>query len=139
MRALFTGGTFCYEASLLLGEALGQVWSNAPVRHEDELDDEDMDEDDYDDLDDEFEAMFERGWTDGLPVVPPTEERVRAFLAGMLLAESPFASQIRADVGSLRTIFVTLFFTAVGMLAEPAWFAARCFQRTFLDLAWMFT
>ncbi|HSV94274.1 MAG TPA: cation:proton antiporter, partial [Desulfobacterales bacterium] len=48
-----------------------------------------------------------------------------AFLAGMLLAESPFASQIRADVGSLRTIFVTLFFTAVGMLAEPAWFAAN--------------
>ncbi len=48
-----------------------------------------------------------------------------AFLAGMLLAESPFASQIRADVGSLRTLFVTLFFTAVGMLAEPAWFAAN--------------
>ena len=27
-------------------------------------------------LEDEFEAMFARGWTDGLPVVPPTEERV---------------------------------------------------------------
>ena len=39
VRGLFSGGTFCYEASLLLGEALGQVWSNAPVRHEDELDD----------------------------------------------------------------------------------------------------
>ena len=37
-----------------------------------------------------------------------------AFLAGMLLAESPFASQIRSDVGSLRTLFVTLFFTSVG-------------------------
>jgi monovalent cation:H+ antiporter-2, CPA2 family len=48
-----------------------------------------------------------------------------AFLAGMLLAESPFASQIRADVGSLRTLFVTLFFTSVGMLAEPAWFLAN--------------
>lgn len=45
-----------------------------------------------------------------------------AFLAGMLLAESPFASQIRSDVGSLRTLFVTLFFTSVGMLADPAWF-----------------
>jgi CPA2 family monovalent cation:H+ antiporter-2 len=45
-----------------------------------------------------------------------------AFLAGMLLAESPFSSQIRADVGSLRTLFVTLFFTSVGMLADPAWF-----------------
>ena len=27
-------------------------------------------------LEDEIEALFERGWTDGLPVVPPTEERV---------------------------------------------------------------
>jgi len=48
-----------------------------------------------------------------------------AFLAGMLLAESPFASQIRADVGSLRTLFVTLFFTSVGMLADPKWFLAN--------------
>jgi succinyl-CoA synthetase alpha subunit len=39
VRGLFSGGTFCYEASLLLGEALGRVWSNAPVRDEDELDD----------------------------------------------------------------------------------------------------
>lgn len=33
-------------------------------------------------LDDEHEAMFERGWTDGLPVVPPTELRVTTMLAG---------------------------------------------------------
>jgi hypothetical protein len=31
---------------------------------------------------DEFEAIFERGWTDGLPVVPPTEKRVLRMLAG---------------------------------------------------------
>ena len=31
---------------------------------------------------DEFEAMFERGWSDGLPVVPPTEERVLRMLQG---------------------------------------------------------
>jgi hypothetical protein len=31
---------------------------------------------------DEFEEMFERGWTDGLPVVPPTPARVEAMLAG---------------------------------------------------------
>jgi len=31
---------------------------------------------------DELEEMFERGWTDGLPVVPPTTERVRATLGG---------------------------------------------------------
>ena len=31
---------------------------------------------------DEFEALFARGWTDGLPVVPPTEERVMRMLTG---------------------------------------------------------
>ncbi len=31
---------------------------------------------------DEIEDMFERGWTDGLPVVPPTPGRVEAMLGG---------------------------------------------------------
>jgi succinyl-CoA synthetase alpha subunit len=31
LRGLYSGGTFCYEASALLGDALGSVWSNAPV------------------------------------------------------------------------------------------------------------
>lgn len=29
------------------------------------------------------EYFYERGWTDGLPIVPPTEARVQAMLAGM--------------------------------------------------------
>ena len=33
-------------------------------------------------LEDEIEACFERGWSDGLPVVPPTEARVLRMLAG---------------------------------------------------------
>ena len=44
-----------------------------------------------------------------------------AFIAGLLLAESPFATQIRADVAPLRTLFVTLFFSSIGMLSNPAW------------------
>jgi hypothetical protein len=31
---------------------------------------------------DDIEEMFERGWTDGLPVVPPTADRVEAMLGG---------------------------------------------------------
>jgi hypothetical protein len=31
---------------------------------------------------DEMEAMFDRGWSDGLPVVPPTEARVLRMLIG---------------------------------------------------------
>ena len=32
--------------------------------------------------DDPLESCFERGWTDGLPVVPPTDERILRMLAG---------------------------------------------------------
>ncbi|HET9690375.1 MAG TPA: thioredoxin family protein [Acidimicrobiales bacterium] len=33
-------------------------------------------------LEDEWEAMFDRGWSDGLPVVPPTPARVLRMLEG---------------------------------------------------------
>ncbi len=33
-------------------------------------------------LEDEFESMLARGWSDGLPLVPPTPERVLAMLDG---------------------------------------------------------
>ncbi|MBL9158341.1 MAG: cation:proton antiporter [Verrucomicrobiales bacterium] len=48
-----------------------------------------------------------------------------AFIAGMMLAESPFSTQIRADVGGLRILFVTLFFASVGMLGDPVWIAGN--------------
>src|SRR5262245_65463910 len=35
-----------------------------------------------DDADAALELFHERGWTDGLPIVPPTEERVLRMLAG---------------------------------------------------------
>ena len=58
-----------------------------------------------------------------------------AFVAGMLLAESPFATQIRADISSLRTLLVTLFFSSIGMLGDPVWFV----QNLPLVLAAVFT
>jgi FdrA protein len=39
LRGLYSGGTFCYEASLLLKQTLGQVYSNTPVDPGDRLDD----------------------------------------------------------------------------------------------------
>jgi CPA2 family monovalent cation:H+ antiporter-2 len=48
-----------------------------------------------------------------------------AFVAGMMLAESPYATQIRVDIGALRALFLTLFFTTVGMLGDPAWIAVH--------------
>ena len=50
--------------------------------------------------------------------LPPA---VGAFVAGVLLGGSLFATQIRADVGSLRTLLVTLFFASIGMLGDPRW------------------
>lgn len=46
-----------------------------------------------------------------------------AFLAGMMLAESSFATQIRSDIGGLRIVFITLFFASVGMLGDVVWIA----------------
>jgi CPA2 family monovalent cation:H+ antiporter-2 len=48
-----------------------------------------------------------------------------AFMAGMMLAETPFATQIRSDIGGLRIIFITLFFASVGMLGDPVWIASN--------------
>jgi succinyl-CoA synthetase alpha subunit len=39
LRGLYSGGTFCYEASLLLGETLAPVHSNTPVGEADALED----------------------------------------------------------------------------------------------------
>lgn len=44
-----------------------------------------------------------------------------AFAAGVLLAVSPFATQIRADTRPLTTLMVTLFFASIGMFGDPAW------------------
>jgi len=43
---------------------------------------------------DEFEALFERGWTDGLPVVPPTPERVLRMLGGTARAADEVIGEI---------------------------------------------
>jgi len=39
LRGLYSGGTFCYEAALLLKTDLGQIYSNTPVDPRDRLDD----------------------------------------------------------------------------------------------------
>jgi CPA2 family monovalent cation:H+ antiporter-2 len=46
-----------------------------------------------------------------------------AFFAGLLLAEGRFADQMRADVLPLRTLFITVFFVSVGLLADVRWMA----------------
>ena len=44
-----------------------------------------------------------------------------AFVAGVALAGSPFARQVRADMAPFRIAFVTLFFASLGLLADWRW------------------
>lgn len=44
-----------------------------------------------------------------------------SFLAGMLLADSPFAMQLRSDVEAFKAIFLALFFVSIGFLFNGAW------------------
>jgi hypothetical protein len=50
------------------------------------------------DLEDEFEALFDRGWTDGLPVVPPTEARVLRMLEGTTRAPDEIVAVVPPDL-----------------------------------------
>jgi hypothetical protein len=60
-----------------------------------------------DDIVEVWEELLERGWSDGLPVIPPTRERVDSMLAGrdpttagprfVLDAEAPTLAQIAAN------------------------------------------
>jgi hypothetical protein len=47
---------------------------------------------------DEAEALFARGWSDGLPVVAPTEERVLAMLGGTRRAPDEIVAVVPPDL-----------------------------------------
>jgi hypothetical protein len=49
-------------------------------------------------LDDEMESLFERGFTDGLPVVPPTPERVLRMLEGTSRAPDDVVAVVPPDL-----------------------------------------
>jgi CPA2 family monovalent cation:H+ antiporter-2 len=48
-----------------------------------------------------------------------------AFLAGMVVSESPLSHQVGADVLPFREAFSVLFFVSVGMLVDPAYLVAN--------------
>jgi hypothetical protein len=50
---------------------------------------------------DDFEALFERGVTDGLPVIPPTRERVTRMLAGTGRAPGELLGEMPPNYGRL--------------------------------------
>ena len=81
---------------------------------------------------DEPEEMFELGWTDGLPVIPPTPERVQAMLGGRdpskLLGEiSPAIARVTLErvaacavLAGCRPEYFPVVVAAVQAILEPA-------------------
>ena len=70
------------------------------------------------DLEDEVEAAYARGWTDGLPVVPPTEARVLAMLAGTRRAPSEVVAVVPPDLAPCTVEKVAVNAVLAGWLPE---------------------
>jgi hypothetical protein len=87
------------------------------------------------DLTDAIEFCFSQGWTDGLPVVPPTEARVRAMLeAAGLPARQPVAFiehravsvtaekvAVNAVMAGCRPEYMPVVVAAVKAIGDPRW------------------
>ncbi len=70
------------------------------------------------DAEDEMEMMFTRGWTDGLPVVPPTEERVMRMLTGTTRAPSDVVATVPPDLVDVTVEKVAVAAVMAGCLPE---------------------
>lgn len=69
-------------------------------------------------LDDEMELMFERGFTDGLPVVPPTEARVLRMLQGTTRAPDEIVAIVPPDLVEITVEKVAINAVMAGCLPE---------------------
>jgi hypothetical protein len=69
-------------------------------------------------LEDEAEALFSRGWTDGLPVVAPTERRVLAMLAGTSRAPDEVVAVVPPDLAPATVEKVAINAVLAGCLPE---------------------
>jgi hypothetical protein len=70
------------------------------------------------DAEDVMEMMFARGWTDGLPVVPPTEERVMAMLDGTSRAPDEIVATIPPDLVDITVEKVAISAVMAGCKPE---------------------
>ena len=70
------------------------------------------------DLEDEHEAMHDRGWTDGLPVVPPTPERVLRMLRGTTRDPADVVAVVPPDLVGCTVEKVAVNAVMAGCLPE---------------------
>ena len=70
------------------------------------------------DLEDDVEAAYARGWTDGLPVVPPTEERVLRMLRGTSRPPGDVVAVVPPDLVACTVEKVAVNAVLAGCLPE---------------------
>ncbi|HEY0520300.1 MAG TPA: thioredoxin family protein, partial [Ilumatobacteraceae bacterium] len=70
------------------------------------------------DLDDEMEVLFDRGVTDGLPVTPPTEQRVLRMLDGTTLAADEIVAVVAPDLVEVTVEKIAINAVMAGCLPE---------------------
>ena len=69
-------------------------------------------------LEDDIEAMFTKGWTDGLPVVPPTESRVLRMLEGTTRQPDEIVATVPPDLVDVTVEKVAIAAVMAGCLPE---------------------
>ena len=69
--------------------------------------------------DDEFEFMFDQGFSDGLPLVPPTPERVMAMLAGTSRDAQEVLGEMAPNMGAVTVEKVAINSVMAG--CKPAY------------------
>jgi hypothetical protein len=70
------------------------------------------------DAEDELEMMFTRGWADGLPVVPPTEQRVMAMLIGTSRAPDEIVATVPPDLADVTVEKIAIAAVMAGCKPE---------------------
>jgi len=70
------------------------------------------------DLDDEMEVLFARGVTDGLPVTPPTEQRVLRMLDGTSMTPDEIVAVVAPDLVEVTVEKVAINAVMAGCLPE---------------------
>ncbi len=70
------------------------------------------------DAEDVMEMMFNRGWSDGLPLVPPTEERVLAMLEGTSRSAGDIVASIPPNLDDITVEKVAISAVMAGCRPE---------------------
>jgi hypothetical protein len=85
------------------------------------------------DREDPIEACFARGWSDGLPVVPPTPERVRRMLGGTRRPADELVALVAPDYAEATVEKVAINAVMAGCLPEHLPVVLACVEAACTD------